>query len=355
MKIAKIEYWPVKMKLAEPYTIAYETIDSTTNIFMRLETNQGHIAYGCAAPDEGVSGETASTVLRVSQEIIEPYIHGQDPLRIAFHISQLAPQLLKHPSALAMIDIALHDLLGHIARLPLYQILGGFRDSIKTSITIGILSTSRTVEKAVEFKKQGFKTIKIKGGQDVRMDIDRILKVRETIGPDIEIRFDANQGYSVEESFRFIKATRSANLEMVEQPTPRGKPGLMGRVTKQTKIPIMADESLMSLRDAFKLAQGEVMDMVNIKLMKVGGINEAIQINGVARAAGLEAMVGCMDEAALGIAAGLHFALSRPNVAYADLDGHIDLLNDPSKASVVLKDGYLYPNAGPGLGAIVKL
>jgi L-alanine-DL-glutamate epimerase-like enolase superfamily enzyme len=350
MKIVALEAWTVELELEEPYTIAYETVERVQNVFIRIATDGPVVGYGCAAPDPGVTGETVTTVLEAIERIITPRLTGADPLRFALHLEKLRQALPRQPAALAAIDMALHDILGKAAGLPLWRLLGGFRDCIATSITIGILSEEDTTRAARERVAEGFRCLKIKGGSDLELDIARVLKVRAAVGEGIELRFDANQGYSFEDSVRFVEATSNAHLELLEQPTAKEKLSLLGRVTAAVDIPIMADESLLTLRDAFRLAGDELVDMVNVKLMKVGGIAEALRITAIARAARMEVMVGCMDEAAISIAAGLAFALARPGVTYADLDGHLDLVGDPSAGAVILRDGHLYPNDRPGLG-----
>jgi L-alanine-DL-glutamate epimerase-like enolase superfamily enzyme len=354
MKITRIEAWLVTMRLADPYTIAYESVAQADNVFVRIETNREVTGHGCAAPDSQVTGEETSEVLRALNDLAGEALRGSDPLRHAMLMERLKKELGTLPSARAAIDMALFDILGKVAGLPVWRLLGGYRRRIRTSMTIGILPPQETVEAARNLVARGFRCLKLKGGRDVEQDSARVLAVREAVGEQVELRFDANQGYTVDQSLRFVEATRKAGLELLEQPTPRGEIDLLGRVTRGVPLPVMADESLMTLRDAFRLARRDLVDMVNVKLMKAGGIAEALQINAVARSAGLEVMVGCMDEAALGIAAGLHFALARPNVAYADLDGHIGLLDDPSAGSVRLEAGTVIASEDPGLGVRIR-
>ena len=343
MRITRFDAWLVNLKLAEPYTVAYEHIEHAPNIFLRIATDIGFIGLGCVNPDEPVCGETADSVLDALDGPVREVLIGADPRYIARLRERLKELLPGAPGARAGADMALYDLLGRIAGLPVYQLLGAYRNRIVTSVTIGILEEAETVRRARDLVARGFRALKLKGGLDADDDIARVLAVRQAVGNRIELRFDANQGFDVPESLRFIEATRSARLELVEQPTPRHALDELASITQKAPLPIMADESLMGLRDAFRIARGGLADMINVKLMKCGGIGPAMEIASVARSARLEVMVGCMDESALGIAAALHFALAHPAVAYADLDGHLDLVDDPTAGAVVLEDGMLMP------------
>jgi len=350
MNIRRLEAWPVTTRLTEPYTIAYETVSSATQVFLRLDTSAGIVGYGCAAPDLEVTGETGQSVMAAFEDIIFPAFKGSDPLRRARLMNRIRPRLENQPAARAMAEMALWDILGKFAGLPLYELLGGFRRRMPTSVTIGILPVGETVAKAVDYARQGFRALKIKGGEAVESDIERMIRVREAVGAKTELRFDANQGYSQQEALRFAEATQAAGLTSIEQPTPRAGYRLLGQITRHSPLPVMADESLTSLQDAYRLARQGLVNMFNIKLMKVGGIAAASRIHAVALAAGLKVMIGCMDESALSIAAGLHVALGLPDVAYADLDGHIDLVDDPAAGAVILQKGILHPTGRPGLG-----
>jgi L-alanine-DL-glutamate epimerase-like enolase superfamily enzyme len=349
MKIRNVEVEYLSLELTNPYTIAYETFDKADHIFIRVDT--GEISgWGCMAPDAQVTGEEAHRIFPEASRDLPDLLRGSDALRRAKIMDRVRSQFPDYSSLHAAVDMALWDILGKKAGLPIWKILGGYRSRIETSMTIGICSVEDTLRYAKMHIARGFRILKIKGGQVLEEDLERLFKLRERFGSGIRLRFDANQGYSYPQALTFIDKIRPVNLELLEQPTRQGEPEHLGMVKNQSTVPVMADESLVSLIDAFKLAKKGLVDLINIKIMKVGGIGEAIQVDSVARSAKIGVMVGCMDESALSISAGLQFALSRKNIRYADLDGHLDLLDDPAAGTVILKDGHLFPGDGPGLG-----
>ncbi len=351
MKIIRVSYERMDLQLSVPYTIAYETITKSCNFILKVETESILVGYGCAAPDKNVTGEEAGEVATLIEDIVIPFLLGRNPFTYPLILEELKIVLSGRSSTLAMVDMAMHDLISRKAGIPLYRYLGAYRNSIATSITIGILPLEETLNMAREYVHRGFNILKIKGGSALDDDIEKVLRLREMF-PEIILRFDGNQGYSVAEAIAFVHATRSVKVEIFEQPTQVGREEWLGQVNEQVIIPVMADESIMTVSDAFRLAKSKHVRMINIKLMKVGGIMEGMHINSIARAAHQEVMVGCMDECALGISSGLHFALSRFNIKYADLDGHLDIMKDPFTGLFRLEKGILIPSEDPGLGRI---
>jgi L-alanine-DL-glutamate epimerase-like enolase superfamily enzyme len=352
MKIKELQCLVKTLKLREPYSISYETVDKFDNVFFHIATRNGYSGWGCAAPVKNITGESSRDVMESFTNTIEPLLKGEDIFRYTYIIELLKKEIPGKPAALAMVDMALHDILSQKMGVPLYKFLGSYRRSIPTSITIGIMPIMATLDHAKNHVKRGFSILKIKGGNNVSEDIEKINRLRETLGKQIKLRFDANQGYTVEDSLNFINGTHKAGIELFEQPTPKDQLEQLAMVTNSASVPIMADESIQSLKDVYRLSKNHYTDLINIKLMKTGGILEGLHFNSVAKAAGIQAMVGCMDESALGISAGLHLALSRPNIQYADLDGHLDIVNDPFAGLLKIENGVLIPSNSIGLGWI---
>ncbi len=352
MRIVRVEVARVDLRLSRPYTIAYETIERAENLLVRVVTDGPHVGLGVAAPDASVTGETMDACEAALRGVVTERLLGADALSRMPLLEAMHAELPGHPATRAAVDMALLDLLGKAAGLPLWRMLGGYRPSIRTSVTLFIAPEHEVVREAKEWVARGFQALKLKGGVDVDEDVGRVLAVRDAVGPSIELRFDANQGYSVVQAQDFVARAARVGISLLEQPTPADQLGALRAVARSVRMPVMADESLLSLDDMFQLARRDAADMINVKLMKVGGLDAALLINAVARAAKLEVMVGCMDECELAIAAGLAFALSRKNVEYADLDGHLDLLDDPTAGATVLHEGALAPLHQPGFGLV---
>jgi L-alanine-DL-glutamate epimerase-like enolase superfamily enzyme len=353
MQITRAEVTPVELSLRRPVHMAgLAEITSLTAIFVRIETRQGHNAWGCTVAHPTLTGETPENALHTCHEcsVLLPDLH---PTNIEYSLAELSRRIHISPAVMCAFDLAFHDLLGLAASMPLYRILGGYRNCIQTSVTIPITSIEESVEIANAHARVGFRIFKIKGGLNPEEDVRRVQAIHKAL-PDHTLRLDADGGYSVQEALAVAHALEE-ELEMLEQPTsPADLPGLR-HVTRLSRIPVLADQSLHGPASALELASNHIADGLVVKLVRCGGLNNACQIDAIANAAHLATMVGCVIEPALLVSAGLSFALSRPNVRYGDLDGYLDLTNDPSHPGFRLEEGWLVASEAPGLGYSVEL
>jgi len=355
MQITNVQVVPIELKLRLPYRTAYQPdreIDRVAAVFVCVETRQGQTAWGCAAFDQHLTGETLEDVVRACRACADR-ARDLNPLNTEQALESLAQLTGDTPSALCAFDMAFHDLLGLATGMPLYRLLGGYRNRIQTSATIGIAPVEETVELARERARQGFRILKLKGGLDPDEDARRVRAVQKAM-PHCTLRLDADQGYTVQQALDVARALEG-KLEMLEQPTPAADLDGLRQVTKHSPVPILADESVVGPASALEIAARRSADGLSVKLATCGGLRCARQVDTIARAAQMFTMVSCVHEPALLTAAGLSFALSSPNVRYGDLDGYLDLENDPTLPGFRLEEGCLIATDVPGLGCMVEL
>lgn len=326
MGIQQIDVYQVTLAYREPFRISPGASTESQNVVVKIATDYGVYGWGEASPSERVTGETAETVIKVLDEIA-PKLVGMCPLRIEQNVEIMDLTVDGSPAAKAALDIALHDILGKTVKKQLFRVLGGYRTEVLTDITLGIKAPKEMARDAIKAVKRGFKALKVKVGVNPDEDIERVKLIREAVGEQIQIRIDANQGWTPKQAITVLNKIEKYNIQFAEQPVPAEDLKGLIQVKRNSPIPVMADESVHSPEDALRLIKAEAVDLINIKLMKSGGIHKAKKIAAIAEAANIPCMIGCMGESEIGIAAGAHLAAAVKNIQYADLDSDL-LLKD---------------------------
>lgn len=311
----------LELALEHPFTIARGTQETAENVIVSIEDESGTVGIGGAAPS-GHYGETVETVESILPDLLSVVESVDDPHMLTRIERRMAETVGDNPAAKAAVDIAVHDLVAKRADLPLYRYWGlDPADSIDTSYTIGIDDPATMEARARSAVEAGFDTLKVKLGTD--RDEESLEAVRSG-APSATIRVDANEAWTPRQAVRRIDAMTEFGVEFVEQPVPAENPEGLQFVYERSALPIAVDESVLEATDVPTVA--DRADIVNLKLMKSGGLLEARRIIAAARAHGLEVMAGCMIETNASIAAAAHLA---PLLDYADLDGSLLLDSDP--------------------------
>ena len=328
----KIKSEPISLNLETPFRIAHGTSLARHNVLVRITSGE-HYGLGEAAPVRQH---------HESQDGVLAYLADLPPLDGSpFHLEEILSALPQgSQSARAAIDIALHDLIGKQLGIPLYRLFGLNPGSAPpTSMTISI-GTEQEVQGWARTAAERFSILKLKLGQERSLELVRAVRAVT----DARLVADANCAWTVEQAKSLIPAMADLGLEWIEQPLPEEDLDGLRQIREFSPLPIFADEPVRTARDIPRLA--ECVDGVNIKLMKAGGLREAMRMIAVARAHGLQVMLGCMIETSVGITAAAHLA---PLVDWADLDGNQTVINDPF-IGVRVEHGRLVLPDGPGLG-----
>ena len=253
------------------------------------------------------------------------------------------------PPAMAALDVAVWDLLAKRANMPLYKMLGLPKRAVPTSVTIGLNPPEETTRRVpLIIEASGAKCLKIKLGSPEGRDYDKahFLAAKAAAAPfRTALRVDANGGWTVAEAIEMIAWLAEQGVDYVEQPLAEGEEAGLPEVFANRKLPIFVDESCRFASDI--PAWANVVDGVNLKLMKCGGVTEALRIVATARAHGLQTMIGCMSESSIAIAAGASMSAL---FDYIDLDSHTNLKPDPANGADLV-DGIVWPQDKPGHGA----
>jgi len=353
MKIRSIRFAMLNVPLKTPFKTAMRTVREIEDVVVIVETDTGHTGYGSAPATAVITGDTHGSIIEAIRKVISPALIGRDIADLNKLINTVQGSIVRNFSAKAAIEIAIYDLYGQLYNAPLYHLLGGGDNTISTDITISVDRIELMVEDSLSAIDLGFETLKIKVGKDPALDIERIKSIYAAVNGRALIRLDANQGWTPKQTVSVMHALEESGvrLELLEQPVRGDDIEGLKYVTERVNTPVMADESLFGPREAIELIRQRAADILNIKLMKTGGISNAIKTADIAGIYGVDCMIGCMLESSIGVAAAAHIAVAKSSIiTKVDLDTPALGKYDPVTSGVQFNNAEIKITDLPGLG-----
>jgi L-Ala-D/L-Glu epimerase len=347
--ICKVEFWPVDVPLTDPFVVATGSRTVAENVFLRVTLANGVQGYGEAAPFPEVGGETRESCLITLHQLGKTVL-GRSAAGYKEIGWLLSEQARTYPAARCGLETAVIDAYCHALNIPMWQLWGGADVCAReTDITIPITDLDKTVALARGWYTKGFRLFKMKVGNDVENDIQRLEAVHRSL-PGISFIGDGNQGFSRQDCLTFAQGVKKfgGTMVLLEQPVVRDDLDSMAAIRRETGIPVAADESVRSLADAQEVVARGAADYINIKIMKTGVI-DAVEIASFTKAAGLRLMIGGMLETRIAMGCSFSLVLGLGGFDVLDLDTPLLLADDPVTGGYRYTSSRLQPWSGPGL------
>lgn len=353
MKITDIRFGMLRVPLKTPFKTALRTVEQVEDVVVMVHTDTGHVGYGSAPATAVITGDTHGSIIDAIRHYIAPRLVGQDIANLNRITRSIQGAMERNTSAKAALEIAVYDLWGQLYGAPLYRLLGGGDPAISTDITISVDYIDKMVADSLAAVERGFESLKIKVGKDIGVDIERTKAIHAAVEGRALLRLDANQGWTAKQAVFALQSLEDAGvkLELVEQPVKAHDLEGLRYVTERVHTPVMADESVFGPMEVIELIRMRAADIVNIKLMKTGGISNAVRIADLCGMHGVDCMIGCMLESSIGVAAAVHLAVAKADViTKVDLDGPSLCRYDPVAGGVIFAESEISVTDAPGLG-----
>ena len=355
MQIVTAEAIPVRIPLIHPFTIAPGTLTHSNHVLVRMEDDKGQIGWGECTTFHSVYGYDQKSLYDVLTTYLIPAVKGYDPRNMEDLHQRMDQAMPFNLMAKCGIDLAAYDLIGQADGVPVHSLTGCKRvDRIPVTAAVGIDSPRQTAAMAEQLVAKGFNTIKLKIGLDPGKDLERVRIVRETLGNEIKLRVDVNQGYDRSTALEVLEKMEPVALEWIEQPLPDWDLEGLAMLADRLETPIALDESVYTVHDAQRALVIGAADVINIKVPKCGGVYRSQKIAELCKKNNIPCFLGGCIETTPGTAAQAHFYTSTPNiVSAAEMEGPWCYVDDVVKKLMKIEKGMIEIPDGPGFGVTI--